>query len=85
MTTQMLQSFFMWCSIINIVLLMVVFFMITTAKEWGLQNTQPLVQHLKRTLRPRALLLPRPLQTAGLGLLPHPLDRPQHHRLNPMR
>ena len=34
MTVQMLQSFFMWCSIINVVLLMLMFFIITTAKEW---------------------------------------------------
>ena len=34
MTTQMLQSFFMWCSIINIGLLFITFALITMAKEW---------------------------------------------------
>jgi len=35
MTTQLLQSFFMWCSIINIGMLMLLFFIITSAKEWA--------------------------------------------------
>ena len=34
MTIQMLQSFFMWCSIINIGLLTLTFLMLTLAKEW---------------------------------------------------
>lgn len=34
MTMQMLQSFFMWCSIINIILLMIIFAIFTMAKEW---------------------------------------------------
>ena len=35
MTTQALQSFFMWCSIINILLLFVIFAMICFAKDWA--------------------------------------------------
>ena len=34
MTIQLLQSFFMWCSIINIGLLLVTFAMITLCREW---------------------------------------------------
>ena len=34
MNTCMLQAFFMWCSIINIGLLLVTFAIITLAKEW---------------------------------------------------
>lgn len=34
MTVQLLQEFFMWCSLINIGLLMAMFFIVTAAKEW---------------------------------------------------
>lgn len=34
MTTQMLQTFFMWCSIINIGLLIVMFFICVAGKNW---------------------------------------------------
>lgn len=35
MTMQVLQSFFMWCSIINILLLFVMFAIICLAKNWA--------------------------------------------------
>ncbi|HKL22534.1 MAG TPA: hypothetical protein VJ904_12060 [Tichowtungia sp.] len=35
MTTQMLQTFFMWCSIINIGMLLILFAILVTAKEWA--------------------------------------------------
>ena len=35
MTIQLLQSFFMWCSIINFGLMMLTFVIIIFAKEWA--------------------------------------------------
>ena len=35
MTIQLLQSFFMWCTIINFGMLMFIFFIAATAKEWA--------------------------------------------------
>jgi hypothetical protein len=35
MTIQMLQAFFMWCSIINFGLLFICFVIITQAREWA--------------------------------------------------
>jgi hypothetical protein len=34
MTTQLLQPFFMWCSIINVGLLLIMFVILTQAKGW---------------------------------------------------
>ncbi|MBC8206555.1 MAG: hypothetical protein ISR85_01985 [Kiritimatiellales bacterium] len=35
MTIQMLQAFFMWCSIINVGMLMIMFFISVAAKDWA--------------------------------------------------
>lgn len=35
MTVQMFQAFFMWCSIINVGMLLIMFFICIAAKDWA--------------------------------------------------